>query len=255
VSAIAPLTIDENTSTPVIPFTVQDVETPAEGLNVVADSSNTNLVPVGSVMLSGTGTNRTAVVSPATNRFGATTITLTVTDTNGGAVMSSFELTVRQVTQPPVLTSQPQGLTVTNGELASFTVTATGTPPISFQWRRNGTDVPGGTNATLSLASVQASDAGNYSVLASNPAGQVTSAPAVLRVLVSPTITAIELAGASAKISFSTEAGLSYTVEFKNTPDAPAWTALGPVAGTGGVVVVTDAAATASSRIYRVRVE
>ena len=57
------------------------------------------------------------------------------------------------------------------------------------------------------------------------------------------------------EISFSTEAGLSYTVEFKNSPDAPAWTALAPVAGTGGVVVVTDAAATASSRIYRVRVE
>jgi hypothetical protein len=180
---------------------------------------------------------------------------LTITDSNGGAVTTAFELTVRQVIQPPVLTRQPQGLTVTNGGPASFTVTATGTPPISFQWRRNGTDLPGGTNATLSLASVQASDAGNYSVLVSNPAGQVTSAPAVLRVLVSPTITAIDLAGVSAEISFSTEAGLSYTVEFKNTPDAPAWTALGPVVGTGGVVVATDAAATAPSRIYRVRVE
>jgi hypothetical protein len=97
--------------------------------------------------------------------------------------------------------------------------------------------------------------------MATNPAGQALSVPAVLRVLVSPTITAIRQASPAAQISFSTEAGLSYIVEFKNASEPlsgtnlPGWNPLGPVVGTGGVIVVVDPAATVPGRIYRVRVE
>jgi hypothetical protein len=162
---------------------------------------------------------------------------------------------VRQVTQPPVITGQPQTQTVTNGGTTVFNVSVGGTLPIFFQWRRNGIDLPGRTNATISLTNVQAAEAGSYSVVATNPAGQAVSAPALLRVLVSPTITAIAQASPAAQISFSTVAGLSYTVEFKNAPESPGWNPLGPVAGTGGVMTVVDPAATVPSRIYRVRVE
>jgi hypothetical protein len=113
----------------------------------------------------------------------------------------------------------------------------------------------GETNATFTIPSTQPGDAGEYHVVVSNIRGQQASAPARLRVLVSPTITAIVRTDSNAQISFSSEAGLSYTVEFKNAPEAPGWSPLGPVTGTGGIMTVTDPTATMPSRIYRVRAE
>jgi uncharacterized repeat protein (TIGR01451 family) len=262
ITAIADQTIDQNSATADLPFTVADVETTAEALLLTYTSSNTNLVPAApqaggpaGVAFSGAGGNRTVRVTPTTNQFGATTITLTVTDTNAGASTRTFQLTVRQTLFPPAITSQPLPLTVTNGGSATFAATLSGTQPIYHQWKRNGTDLAGGTNAILTLTNVQAAQAGAYTLLATNLAGQALSAPAQLRVLVSPTITTITRTQPTTQISFSTEAGLSYTVEFKNAPEAPAWDPLAPATGTGGVLTVTDPDATVPSRIYRVRVE
>lgn len=59
---------------------------------------------------------------------------------------------------------------------------ATGTPPLSYQWRKNGQPLAGQTAATLSLNNVQSGDAGTYTVVVSNSAGQLTSNPATLSV-------------------------------------------------------------------------
>ena len=61
-----------------------------------------------------------------------------------------------------------------------MSVTATGLGPLTFQWRFNGTNINGATNATLPLSNVQLSDKGFYSVLTRNPAGFVASEPAYL---------------------------------------------------------------------------
>ena len=82
----------------------------------------------------------------------------------------------------PTITTQPSALSIASGGNASFTVSAAGTAPLSYQWRRDNADLPGATSATLTLNSVQASNAGNYSVVVSNPAGSVTSASANLSV-------------------------------------------------------------------------
>ncbi len=83
----------------------------------------------------------------------------------------------------PAITTPPAGLTVTAGQSADFSVTATGTAPLAYQWRLAAVAISGATNATYSLASVQTGDAGDYTVVVSNPAGAVTSAPpAVLTV-------------------------------------------------------------------------
>jgi len=89
---------------------------------------------------------------------------------------------------PPVITQQPVNVTTNAGGSATFSVTATGTPPPSFQWRKNGSNLANGGNvsgansSTLTLTNVTQQDAGIYSVLASNIAGSVTSLYAVLRV-------------------------------------------------------------------------
>jgi len=84
----------------------------------------------------------------------------------------------------PALAPNITGLTgnqnVTHGQSASFTVTATGLPDPTYQWQHAGTNVPGGTSATLTIASAERSDAGNYTVVASNGSGSVTSVVATL---------------------------------------------------------------------------
>jgi subtilase family serine protease len=83
---------------------------------------------------------------------------------------------------PPVITSQPTNQTVVVGGTASFSVMASGTPPLNYQWNFNGTNLAGATNATLTLTNVQLSQAGNYAVLVTNVYGSVTSSNAVLMV-------------------------------------------------------------------------
>lgn len=81
----------------------------------------------------------------------------------------------------PHITAAPQDATVTAGGTATFTVAASGTPPLAYRWRK-GTAAVGGDAPTLVLSGVQASDAGDYAVTVSNGAGEVTSEPATLTV-------------------------------------------------------------------------
>ena len=81
-----------------------------------------------------------------------------------------------------VITSQPTNQTVLVGGTASFSVTATGTSPLSYQWRFNGAGLTGQTGTSLMLVNVQFTNAGSYSVVVSNYAGPVSSSNAVLTV-------------------------------------------------------------------------
>jgi hypothetical protein len=82
----------------------------------------------------------------------------------------------------PTINSQPASASVNVGGNASFSVSATGTPAPTYQWRKDGADLTGQTNATLSLSNVQSTNAGNYTVVVSNAGGIVTSATASLTV-------------------------------------------------------------------------
>ncbi len=98
-----------------------------------------------------------------------------------------------EVTQSVVITAGPANLTVVEGETAVFDVTATGTVPLAYQWRRNGVDVAGANTATFRLTNARTESAGAYQVIVSNAAGPVASAVANLtvnagvRVLTQPT--------------------------------------------------------------------
>lgn len=84
---------------------------------------------------------------------------------------------------PPTITLQPGPVTVFLGQAASFTGRALGSPPMTYQWRRNGTALAGATTTALNLAAVQFADEGDYTLVASNGAGSVTSAVARLALL------------------------------------------------------------------------
>jgi hypothetical protein len=83
---------------------------------------------------------------------------------------------------PPSIISQPANQTVTVGGSATFSVMAGGSPPLSYQWNFNGTNISGATDSTLTLNNVQASQAGNYTVLVTNAFGSVLSSNVVLTI-------------------------------------------------------------------------
>ena len=83
---------------------------------------------------------------------------------------------------PPTITSQPTNETVYVGQAATFSVAASGTPPLSYQWTFDTTNIVGATNATLMLPDIQPTNAGNYAVIVSNSVESVLSSNAVLTV-------------------------------------------------------------------------
>jgi hypothetical protein len=145
--------------------------------------------------------------------FGATNTTLTIlnarTNDSGnyfaivtnyaGSVTSS--VAVLTVTNgPPAITVQPTNQLVQTGNPATFDVTATGSPTLSYQWQFDGTNltdgitirgstISGSANSTLNIANAQTNDSGNYLVIVTNYAGSVTSSVAVLTVTSAPFVT------------------------------------------------------------------
>lgn len=87
---------------------------------------------------------------------------------------------------PPAIAAQPQDQSVYAGAVANFSVTASGPPPLSYQWRRNGTNVNGATSSVLAVNPATTNHAGNYVVVITNSFGAVTSEVAILTVIVPP---------------------------------------------------------------------
>jgi hypothetical protein len=135
------------------------------------------------------GTNKIADASPGIDSYiavwsnapaGTHQLRAFATDNNNNRGTSP--LIVIRVGDPPMITRQPQSQTVTEGSDVTFTVEATGTPPLTYRWRRNSVFLPGATNSTLTLFSVTSSNAGNYSVIVANSVGSTVSLPAMLTV-------------------------------------------------------------------------
>ena len=131
----------------------------------------------------------------------ATSDTLTLTNIQPGAdgtysvIVSNFVgvtnsdyavLFVNTNPVAPTFSSQPVSLVVLAGGTATFTASVDGTATITYQWYDNNVAVSGATSSTLTLANVQTSDSGSYTLVASNSAGTATSSPAILTV--TPTI-------------------------------------------------------------------
>ena len=135
------------------------------------------------------------------------------------------------------------------GGSAQFNVTATGLN-LAYQWQLNQSDITGATNASLLNTNVQPADFGDYRAIVSNDGGAATSAVAQLTFAVSPTITSALNSGAF-ELSFSTELGPVYVVDYKQNLDDPAWAELIETNGTGGPVTISDEVSTNAARFYR----
>jgi alpha-tubulin suppressor-like RCC1 family protein len=129
---------------------------------------------------SGTGTG-TLTIAAATNAMNGDQFRCVATNVAGSTTSNAALLTVNAVVAP-VIVQQPVGLTVMQGTAANFSVVATGTNPLSYQWYFNGQSISGATGSMLLVSNVQPSNAGNYAVVVTNLGGSITSNAAALSV-------------------------------------------------------------------------
>ena len=133
-------------------------------------------------------TNATLTISDVqTNQAGGYSVI--VSNSAGSIGVPAVTLTVNV---PPAITQQPASVTTNQGVTVAFIVTATGTPPLQYQWLVGGSPIAGATNAVFSLSSAQLTNAGIYLVVVTGPGGSVTSSNAVLTIFAVPLPTITE---------------------------------------------------------------
>jgi hypothetical protein len=151
-----------------------------------------------------------------------------VSNSAGTATSTAATLTVNAAAAAPSVTSQPANQTVTVGQMATFSVTASGTSPLRYQWRKNTVNISGATSASYTTPATTSGDNGaKFDVVITNSAGSGTSNAAILTVNavpVAPSITtqpANQTVNAGQTASFSVAAAgtapLSYQWEGNGT--------------------------------------
>jgi hypothetical protein len=154
----------------------------------------------------------------------AGTYSVVVSNSAGSATSNGALLTVHSAVKAPAITSQPVGANTNEGSSVSFSVSASGTSPMTYQWRKDGANVVGANSANFSVQNTTLADAGSYTVVVSNPAGSATSNSAILQVaqaeLGAPTITnqpvpAIVPVGSSAKFAVSAKGSGSLSYQWR----------------------------------------
>jgi uncharacterized protein YjdB len=102
----------------------------------------------------------------------------------------------------PSITTQPASATVTAGQAATFSVAATGTSPLNYQWRKNSAGISGATAASYTTPATMSGDNGaKFDVVVSNSAGNMTSNAATLTVSAAATLQSIAVTPATPSIA------------------------------------------------------
>jgi hypothetical protein len=142
-----------------------------------------------------------------------------VNNEGGEAISEGAMLTVSENIVPPSIVSQPADLTVEEGQTALFSVEASGSVPLSYQWQKEGVDISGATDASLSISGVQVSDSGSYRCVVSNAAGSDISNEALLTV----TIAAPVVTGHPASQTVTEGDSVSFSVSAQGTDLSYQW--------------------------------
>jgi plastocyanin len=195
------------------------------------------------------GATGSSYTTPATTTADSgSTFRCVVSNSAGNATSNSATLTVNAAAVAPSITAQPASVTVTAGQTATFSVSASGTATLSYQWQKNGANISGATGTSYTTPTTTTADSGStFRCVVSNSAGSATSNSATLTVnaaAVAPSITAqpasvTVTAGQTATFSVSASgtATLSYQWQ-KNSVN---------ISGATGTSYTTPATTTADS--------
>ena len=136
------------------------------------------------------GATAASYTTPATaNTDNGAQFTVVLTDSNGSLTSNPATLTVTATAVAPSITTEPANQTVTAGQTATFSVSATGTSPLAYQWKKNGAAISGATSASYTTPATTTSDNNaQFTVTVTNTVSNVVSTAAILTVNVPPTI-------------------------------------------------------------------
>jgi Abnormal spindle-like microcephaly-assoc'd, ASPM-SPD-2-Hydin/Immunoglobulin I-set domain len=178
-----------------------------------------------------TASGNSVLVAVSTAGLGAGTYTghtvITIPNQSGYTWTNSpysvpVTLTLTAVAVAPTISSQPASAKITAGQTATFTVAATGTAPMTYQWKKNGVAISGATSSTYTTpAETTADNNAQFAAVVTNSAGSATSSAATLTVS-SATQACVTSAEAWANTPLSQTATGSFRVTFDATPSAAA---------------------------------
>jgi hypothetical protein len=197
------VTVSSTTAAPTVSGVSPALGPASGGTKVTITGTNftgaTGVAFGGTAAASFTVVSATQITATAPAGTGGTTVDITVTTAGGTSATSSADRF--QFIAAPTITTQPSNLTVTVGQPAAFTVTASGSG-LSYHWQkkttsgawvnvssRNTSSFTGATTATFTIKGVKTSDAGTYRVVVSNVGGSVTSNAVTLTVNAAPAAT------------------------------------------------------------------
>jgi hypothetical protein len=203
-----------------------------------------------------------------TNIPGATSNVLTIASAqpgNAGNYTVGVTNSVGAATSPPAtlniltpasIVTPPASRTVISGSNATFTVTATGTAPLNYQWKFNGTNLSGKTTTSLIVSHARPEDAGQYVVTVDNTYGSDHSDPAILTVLSArPVISSSRIVSNHFRLTFQAESNVTYVIEYKVDLSGAGWSTLTTVSPGAGLFTFEDSASVSAHRLYRLRLQ
>ncbi len=139
----------------------------------------------GAAISGATGASYTTPATTSTDN--GSQFVVTVSNSAGSVTSSAAILTVNAAAVAPTITTQPKSQTITAGQTATFSVTASGTAPLGYQWAKNGAAISGATGASYTTPATTSTDNGSqFVVTVSNSAGSAGSAAATLTVTSTP---------------------------------------------------------------------
>lgn len=231
-----------------IPFTYQWYQIPSGGTNGVAISG---------------ATSSSYITPPVDLTYDGAQYYATVTDSCAGTPLTSTPalLTVTAGNVSPIIITQPVGQSVTPGSTPTFSVTATGSPTLTYQWyvipagKTTGTAISGATSASYTLlatSTTTANDQDSYYVIVSNSYGQAVSEPAPLAVgngillqITGQPITQYVDVGASATFQVTAVSSLPLTYQWYEA--APASSTFTAIPGATSATYTQDSTAAGDS--------
>jgi len=136
---------------------------------------------------------------------------------NNSTDLALASITVTTTLAAPAIATQPMAQSVTAGQAATLTVSATGGGTLAYQWRRGGIAIAGATAASYTIAATAVTDAGSYDVVVTNSAGSVTSAVATLAVTSASGAPAIMAQPVSQSVALGASVTLTVSVSGSGT--------------------------------------
>jgi len=225
-----------------------------QGYSTVLDVSVTGTEPLSYKWYFGTnllaGVNGPMLVIPNTQLTNAGSYHVIITNVAGVDTSANATVTVGV---PPTITTQPASQFVAIGTNVTLVVGATGSAPMTYQWRKDGVNLSGANSSTLVLNGVQTNQTGIYQALLSNGFGARTSAVAVVSIAGPP-----HLVSVARRINGLTEVVLDgqngHVYELLASTNFDGWTVIGRLTNTSGRQLFLDTSSTNQPlRFYRGR--